>query len=172
MASNRKNAKFDIFTKIALIFVIAIIILLVLLPLANIFKFAMDPGGRVIFTDLPKSLVDQEIVKNTLKLGLTVGTLGTLLGFFLAYTQTRIEFKGKRILHVINLIPIISPPFALATAVIVLFGRSGLITRDLLGLRPNKTITAVANANGGEIIGIKFITCKIRLPLNSILVCV
>ncbi|CAB4595737.1 MAG: ABC transporter permease subunit [Actinobacteria bacterium] len=136
MASNRKNAKFDIFTKIALIFVIAIIILLVLLPLANIFKFAMDPGGRVVFTDLPKSLVDQEIVKNTLKLGLTVGTLGTLLGFFLAYTQTRIEFKGKRILHVINLIPIISPPFALATAVIVLFGRSGLITRDLLGLRP------------------------------------
>lgn len=136
MASNRKNAKFDIFTKIALIFVTAIIILLVLLPLANIFKFAMDPGGRVVFTDLPKSLVDQEIVKNTLKLGLTVGTLGTLLGFFLAYTQTRIEFKGKRILHVINLIPIISPPFALATAVIVLFGRSGLITRDLLGLRP------------------------------------
>ena len=136
MASNRKNAKFDIFTKIELIFVIAIIILLVLLPLANIFKFAMDPGGRVVFTDLPKSLVDQEIVKNTLKLGLTVGTIGTLLGFFLAYTQTRIEFKGKRILHVINLIPIISPPFALATAVIVLFGRSGLITRDLLGLRP------------------------------------
>ena len=38
-------------------------------------------------------------------------------------------------MHVIALLPIVSPPFALAVAAISLFGRSGIITRDLLGLR-------------------------------------
>ena len=33
------------------------------------------------------------------------------------------------------LLPIVSPPFALAVSAISLFGRSGIITRDLLGLR-------------------------------------
>ena len=37
---------------------------------------------------------------------------------------------------VISLVPLISPPFAFATAVLILFGRSGIITRDLLGLTP------------------------------------
>jgi iron(III) transport system permease protein len=54
----------------------------------------------------------------------------------MAYTQARVEFRGKKILHIINLIPIISPPFAFATAIIVLFGRSGMITRGVFDWRP------------------------------------
>ena len=40
----------------------------------------------------------------------------------------------KRFMHLMALLPIVSPPFALALSAIVLFGRSGIITRDLLGL--------------------------------------
>jgi iron(III) transport system permease protein len=40
-------------------------------------------------------------------------------------------------MHLMALLPIVSPPFALALSAIVLFGRSGLITRDLLGLDVN-----------------------------------
>jgi iron(III) transport system permease protein len=54
----------------------------------------------------------------------------------MAYTQARVEFRGKKILHIINLVPIISPPFAFATAIIVLFGRSGMITRGVFDWRP------------------------------------
>ena len=54
----------------------------------------------------------------------------------MAYTQARVEFRGKKILHIINLVPIISPPFAFATAIIVLFGRSGMITRGIFDWRP------------------------------------
>ena len=106
------------------------------MPLANILKFASEPTGLDIFKALPESAVDREIVKNTLKLGLTVGLLGTLIGFLLAYAQVRIEFKGKKFFHLLNLVPIISPPFAFATAVIVLFGRSGMITRGIFDWRP------------------------------------
>jgi iron(III) transport system permease protein len=54
----------------------------------------------------------------------------------LAYAQVKLNFRGKKLLHVIALVPLITPPFAFATAVISLFGRSGIITRDLLGLTP------------------------------------
>src|SRR5690606_40596661 len=57
-----------------------------------------------------------------------------LIGFCFAYAQARLQFRGKRLLHLIALLPIVSPPFAVATAVITLFGRSGLITNQLLGL--------------------------------------
>jgi len=65
-----------------------------------------------------------------------VASLGTLIGFFLAYAQMKLNFRGKKILHVIALVPLITPPFAFATAVITLFGRSGMISRDILGLSP------------------------------------
>jgi len=48
----------------------------------------------------------------------------------------RVNFRGKKIQHVLNLVPLVSPPFAFATAVIVLFGRSGIITRDIFGITP------------------------------------
>ena len=136
MAIRKNGAKSDFFTKISLVVVLALISLLILLPLANILKFASEPTGLDIFKALPESAVDREIVKNTLKLGLTVGLLGTLIGFLLAYAQVRIEFKGKKFFHLLNLVPIISPPFAFATAVIVLFGRSGMITRGIFDWRP------------------------------------
>lgn len=136
MARRKHGAKLDLFTKLSLVIILALISLLILLPLANILIFASEPTGLDIFKALPKSPVDQEIVKNTLKLGLTVAFLGTLIGFILAYAQVRIDFKGKKFFHLLNLIPIISPPFAFATTVIVLFGRSGMITRGLFNWRP------------------------------------
>jgi iron(III) transport system permease protein len=69
----------------------------------------------------------------------TVATVGTLIGFLFAYVQVRVPLPRllKRFMHLMALLPIVSPPFALALAAIVLFGRSGLITRDLLGLDIN-----------------------------------
>ncbi len=136
MAIKTSGAKYDIFTKIALVLVVLIIGFLILLPLANILIYSTQPSGSAILTNSWSDIVTREIIWNTVKLGLTVAFLGTLLGFIMAYTQARVEFRGKKVLHIINLIPIISPPFAFATAVIVLFGRSGIITRGLFDWRP------------------------------------
>ncbi len=136
LAIKTSGAKYDIFTKIALVLVVLIIGFLILLPLANILVYSTQPSGSGILKNSWSDIVTRDIIWNTLKLGLSVAFLGTLLGFIMAYTQARVEFRGKKILHIINLIPIISPPFAFATAVIVLFGRSGIITRGLFDWRP------------------------------------
>ncbi len=136
MAIKGTGAKYDIFTKIALALVILIISFLILLPLLNILIYSTQPSGSAILKNSWSDIVTRDIIWNTVKLGLSVAFLGTLLGFIMAYTQARVEFRGKKILHIINLIPIISPPFAFATAVIVLFGRSGIITRGLFDWRP------------------------------------
>jgi iron(III) transport system permease protein len=136
LAIKSSGAKYDIFTKIALVLVVLIIGFLILLPLANILVYSTQPSGSAILKNSWSDIVTRDIIWNTIKLGLSVAFLGTLLGFIMAYTQARVEFRGKKVLHIINLIPIISPPFAFATAVIVLFGRSGIITRGLFDWRP------------------------------------
>ena len=44
-------------------------------------------------------------------------------------------FPGKHIVHWLALLPTVSPPFALALSVILLFGRNGLITNKVLGIK-------------------------------------
>ena len=136
MSVKASGAKYDIFTKVALVLVIFIIGFLIILPLINILVYSTQPSGSAIITGSFSDVVTRNIIWNTVKLGLTVATLGTVLGFIMAYAQARVEFRGKKVLHIINLIPIISPPFAFATAIIVLFGRSGMITRGVFDWRP------------------------------------
>jgi iron(III) transport system permease protein len=136
MSTRARGGKYDIFTKIALVFVLLIVGFLIVLPLLNILIYSSQPSGSAIVKGSFSDVVTRSIIWNTIKLGLSVAALGTLLGFIMAYTQARVEFRGKKILHIINLVPIISPPFAFATAIIVLFGRSGMITRGIFDWRP------------------------------------
>ncbi len=70
---------------------------------------------------------------STMTLGIATATLGTTLGFVFAYTVVRCNPPGKRWVHILALIPIVSPPFAIAMATILLFGRNGLITAKFFG---------------------------------------
>lgn len=128
--------KLDVLTKVIMFVTITLLLLMIILPLANILVRSTESTGLEVFKNLLNNQVTRKIFLNTVVMGLSVGAFGTLIGFFLAYAQTRLQFRGKKILHVISLVPLISPPFAFATAVIVLFGRSGIITSDLLGFRP------------------------------------
>lgn len=130
------KVRLDRVTRSILWFTLLLLAMLIVFPLGNILVTSTHESGREVFAALFSSSVTQQIVKNTILLGVTVGFLGTFIGFLFAYAQTRLEFRGKRILHIISLVPLISPPFAFATAIIILFGRSGIITRDLLGLSP------------------------------------
>ncbi len=105
------------------------------LPLLRIFSVAFAPEGWEVVSSMLTSPVNRRILWNTVQLGVLVAVIGTAVGFVLAYAQVRLKFRGKRILHLIALIPIVSPPFAIATATISLFGRNGLITNGLLGIQ-------------------------------------
>ncbi len=109
---------------------------MVVFPLLNILSRAFEETGKEVFSNIFTSAVIRGVIRNTIVLGVVVATLGTIIGFFLAYAQVKLNFRGKKLLHIIALIPLITPPFAFSTAVISLFGRSGIITRDILGLTP------------------------------------
>lgn len=79
--------------------------------------------------------LSRRIFGDTLVMGLLTATGGTLLGFVFAYAMVRCDIPGKRLVHILALVPTVSPPFAIALSTILLFGRNGLITRRLLGIQ-------------------------------------
>ncbi|MBQ9494964.1 MAG: iron ABC transporter permease [Treponema sp.] len=72
---------------------------------------------------------------HSLVLGFTSAALSTAIGFIFAYCASYIKMRGKSIFNLIAMLPIVSPPFAVALSIILLFGSRGLITYTLLGLR-------------------------------------
>ena len=125
-------------TLIALVTVTAIaLFVMVGLPLLRIFTVALSAEGWEIVSGMVTDPVNRRILWNTVQLGVIVSLLGTAVGFVLAFTQVRLRFRGKRVLHLIALMPIVSPPFAVATAAITLFGRNGVISNGIFGLDVN-----------------------------------
>ena len=57
------------------------------------------------------------------------------------------SFPAKRLLRQLTLLPIITPPFVVGLAIILLFGRSGTVTQfvaDALGLEAGRWIYGLA----------------------------
>ncbi|SDY70925.1 ABC transporter permease [Tessaracoccus flavus] len=133
----RRRVRQDPVTIALIAIVVAILFFLVLLPLGRTFLTAFSERGLDTLTGMWTSPVNRKILVNTVVLGLLVAAIGTLIGFVLAYAQARLQWRGKKIVHLLSLLPIVSPPFAVATAVITLFGRGGIISKQLLGLNWN-----------------------------------
>lgn len=76
----------------------------------------------------------RRVFGDTMLMGLMTAAAGTLVGFIFAYAVVRCNIPGKRVVHWLALVPTVSPPFALALSMILLFGRNGLITSKLLGI--------------------------------------
>ena len=83
------------------------------------------------------------VVINTLMLGILAALFSTLLGLALAMLVARTDVRFKRALRAISILPIITPPFVVGVAIIVLFGRTGVLTvwgADLLDVRPSRWV--------------------------------
>lgn len=124
-------------TRLVVAGIVLLLGLLIIYPLAAIFGQAFSASGSRTLASMFTSAVNRRIVLNTIWLGILVGGLGTLLGFLLAYVQVRVDFKGKKVLHLLCLLPVVSPPFAVATAIITLLGRRGIITYGVFGAQTN-----------------------------------
>ncbi|MCA9882026.1 MAG: iron ABC transporter permease [Anaerolineaceae bacterium] len=118
-----------------LLVMIFFVIVAILLPLLAMIGASVSPEGIPVFSEYLTSHVYLEIIRNTLVLGAVIGTTGTAVGFLMAFVQVKLDVPFKRFMHIVSLVPVISPPFALATATIVLFGRNGSISRGLFGVR-------------------------------------
>lgn len=108
----------------------------VLFPLVRVLGTAFEPAAAPYFERFLLRPTFQTIIGRTVVLGITVGLAGTLVGFLWAFVQVRVvaPIWLKRLLHVIALVPSVSPPFAVAISLIVLFGRRGMISYGVFGI--------------------------------------
>ncbi|MBK9123707.1 MAG: iron ABC transporter permease [Chloroflexi bacterium] len=120
---------------VALIGSVIFVGLTIILPLLSMVGASVSTEGAEKLTNYIGSPVYQTIISNTLVMGVVVGAVGTLVGFLFAFVQVKLDVPFKRFMHIMALLPVISPPFAVATATIVLFGRSGMISRGVFGVR-------------------------------------
>jgi iron(III) transport system permease protein len=114
--------------------------LFILYPLAWLLLRTFTEGGALTLGNLFAILKDpthRQSFWNSLLLAALVGLAGTGLGFFFAFTAVRTNL-GKTwgtILDAACLLPLISPPFTTAIAMIFSFGPRGLVTYHLLGIK-------------------------------------
>ncbi len=94
--------------------------------------FSMETFRRVL--DMGRF---RKAFTNTLALGFLTGILSTMIGLLFAYVDCYMKVRSralKRLFDVVSVLPVVSPPFVLSLSAIMLFGRSGLITRSILGI--------------------------------------
>lgn len=124
----------------AVISVSVVVIMFIIIPLFTILKESVLSGKKFslqAYTSIFKNAYDLGIISNTLILGIVVALLGTVVAFIFAYATTYLAIPHKRIFKIFSILPMVSPPFVISLAFILLFGRSGLITYKLLGIRPD-----------------------------------
>ncbi|WP_460451523.1 ABC transporter permease [Alsobacter sp. SYSU BS001988] len=123
--------------------VVSLILLFVFFPVSTILASAFqDNAGRFAPSEFAAKISDQSIwgldclagplrcgvAWNTLFLGVLVGLGTTALGLAFALIATRTPFRFKGALRILSILPIITPPFVIGLALILLFGRSGAVS--------------------------------------------
>jgi len=141
--------------------VVAIAILIAVFTFFPVFKILVqaiqDNDGEFALAALPTRLFTEKIwglgciagmtrcgvAWNTLLLAMACAIGCTALGLAFALVVTRTQFRYKRFLRVLSVLPIITPPFVVGLGLILLFGRAGLVNQLLewgLGVTPTRWI--------------------------------
>ena len=122
----------------AVILVWAVVLLFVLYPLVRLFFLTFWDHGPTLgaVRGLVGDWTHRAALVNSLVLALLVGALGTLLGLAFAMLAVRGNLPRwvGRALDAIVLLPLISPPFTAAIALIFALGPRGLVSYYVFGL--------------------------------------
>jgi iron(III) transport system permease protein len=133
----------DGFTVSAIALVVALIALFVFFPILTLLASAgQDSAGAWAPSLLLEKLLSPSswglgcitsgvgcgVAWNTVWLAVLVGTGATAIGLAFALLAVRTGFRYKRLLRVLTILPIVTPPFVIGLAIILLFGRAGALT--------------------------------------------
>ena len=123
---------------IAIILSFALLLLFVIYPLAKTLIYSLtDETGAFSLANLITILQTPRYGKvfgRTMALGLIVAVIATFIGYVFAYTVTRVNVPAKGFFKTMATLPILYPPFVLSLSIIFLFGKQGLISKNLLGI--------------------------------------
>jgi iron(III) transport system permease protein len=130
----------DPFLLLIITLVFVSLILFIIYPLIKVIlvSFQAAPGGKftlAVFKDVFMSRYLGQAFWNSVMMGLLTAVAGCVLGFLFAYAIARTDIPFKKIFHIIAIIPVVSPPFIGAMAIIMLFGNNGLVTWFLLKIK-------------------------------------
>ncbi|WP_019879700.1 ABC transporter permease [Succinispira mobilis] len=118
--------------------VIISLVIFIIWPLFEVLKegFTTFDGALTLqyYNEVFTTTDNLEVLFNTIFLGVFVAIISTAIGFLFAYADAFVDMKGKKIFNILAILPIISPPFALAMSFIMLFGQRGFVTHTLLGI--------------------------------------
>jgi iron(III) transport system permease protein len=148
----------DVFVVGSIGFVVAVVSLFIFMPIFQMLLSALitEEGSYSLATFFAKLFSHRlwglgclaggsrcGVAWNSLFLAVLVGILTTLLGLIFALVVTRTGFRYGRLLRALTVLPIITPPFVIGLAIILLFGLSGAMTQtfaELFGVQPTRWV--------------------------------
>ena len=115
------------------------LLLFIIFPLYKVVAVSFQVDGSFSFKNFTDVMTYSngyymKALFNSLWMGVATAVLGTFIAYIFAYSLTRAKIPGKKFFNLIATIPIISPPFIGALAVIMLFGRNGFVSSTVLGM--------------------------------------
>ena len=134
----------DVFVAGSIGLVVGLIVAFVFFPVSRILISAFqDNEGAYALALFAEKITDQKIwglrclsenvscgvAWNSLMLAVSVGFGSTLLGLAFALVTTRVRMRMGKMFRVLTVLPIITPPFVIGLAMILLFGRAGVVTQ-------------------------------------------
>lgn len=141
---DRKKLLADPILVVAIIGIFVFLLLFILYPLAILLadSAVVETGNKVTigfgnFIRIFKMTTFRHAIRNTLWLGLVSGIGATAIGFLFAYVDAYVDTGSKivrKLFNLVSILPVVSPPFVLSLSAILLFGRTGVITRNILNL--------------------------------------
>jgi iron(III) transport system permease protein len=123
---------------VSVLSVLIVVVMFIVIPMVMILKESILGTGHFSLTAYLKiagNSFDRGVIWDTIKLGLLVAVLGTSVAFLFAYATIYLKIVHKPLFRVLSILPMISPPFVISLATILLFGRSGLISYNVFGVR-------------------------------------
>ena len=140
---DRRKLMADPIMVTTIVVLIAFLTLFILYPLAILLvdSFVTDRGITLdVFARVLALPSFDTAITNTLSVGFCVSVVSALVGLLFAYVEVYVRLGGRfmaGLFRVVSILPVVSPPFVLSLSMILLFGKSGLITRGLLGIPDN-----------------------------------
>lgn len=139
----------DVFVVSSIGFVVAMVALFIFMPIIQMLGgvFLDEDGGYSLPTFLSKFFSDRiwglsclgegtrcGVAWNSLFLAVLIGFITTALGLVFALLATRTNVRYRKLLRAFTVLPVITPPFVIGLAIILLFGMSGVVTQGFSAL--------------------------------------
>lgn len=120
--------------KLITIGLVALFAVFLIYPLLSLFSSALKSSDTGMFTlahfeKLFSRAYYMRALMNSFKIALAVTLLCMMIGAPMAYVMTFFTLKGKKLIEILIVISMLSPPFIGAYSWILLLGRSGIVTK-------------------------------------------